>query len=139
MKRSEQFEKGFAIRREVLGAEYVDASFAKANEFNIAMQELTTEWCWGATWSRPVLSRKTRSIMNIVMLTALNRSNELRLHVRGAVNNGCTKDEIREALLHATVYCGVPAGLEGFKVANEVLIEMGKVDPTPVQDLAEVE
>lgn len=133
MTRSAEFEKGYAIRREVLGAEHVDASFAKANAFTIAIQELTTEYCWGRAWGQPTLARKTRSLLNLGILTALNRGNELKLHLRGAVNNGCTADEISEALLQATIYCGVPAGLEAFKHANEVLTEMGKIDPTPLQ------
>jgi 4-carboxymuconolactone decarboxylase len=133
---SDTFRRGLEIRREVLGAEYVDGSLAKANEFTMSLQELTTEWCWGYAWSRPNLPRKTRSMINIAMLTALNRSNEVRLHIRGAVNNGCTVDEIREILIQATVYCGVPAGLDSFKVANEVLKEMGMIDDKPVNNVA---
>lgn len=122
------YEKGLALRREVLGAEYVDASIERANDFMMAFQHITTEWCWGYAWSRDTLDRKTRSLLNLAMLTALNRSAEIRLHVRGAVNNGVTVEEIRETLLHATVYCGIPAGLDAFKAANDVLKEMGKVD-----------
>lgn len=126
------FAKGLQIRREVLGSEYVDRSIASANEFNLPFQQLTTEYCWGYAWSRPGLSRKTRSLFNLVMLTALNRSSELRLHLHGALNNGATVEEIRETLLHATIYCGIPAGLEAFKVATEVLKEKGLIT-APVQ------
>ena len=119
------FERGLALRREVLGAEYVDKSLQSANEFMMAFQRITTEWCWGYAWTREGLDRKTRSLINLAMLTALNRSPEVKLHVRGALNNGVTIDEIKEVLLHATVYCGIPAGLDAFKAANEVLKESG--------------
>ena len=119
------FNEGLKLRREVLGAEYVDKSLANANDFTMAFQRITTEWCWGYAWGRPGLDRRTRSLLNLAMLTALNRAAEIKLHVRGAINNGLTVDEIKEALLHATVYCGIPAGLDAFKAANEVLTEMG--------------
>jgi 4-carboxymuconolactone decarboxylase len=125
MPNSPLFEKGLKVRREVLGAEYVDKSLATANEFMQDFQEITTEWCWGYAWTRPGLDRKTRSMLNLAMLTALNRAPEIKLHVRGALNNGLTVDEIKEVLLHATVYCGIPAGLDAFKAANEVLKEAG--------------
>lgn len=115
-----RFEEGLKIRREVLGREHVDASLARADEFTSPLQELITEYCWGTVWSRPGLNRKTRSLINIAMLTALNRPHELKLHIRGALNNGCTKDQIREVLLQAAVYCGVPAAVDGFRVAKEV-------------------
>jgi 4-carboxymuconolactone decarboxylase len=121
------FKKGLELRREVLGKDYVDNSLANANEFTQAFQEITTEWCWGYAWSRPGLDRKTRSMINLAMLTALNRAPELKLHVRGALTNGVTVEEIKEILVQATIYCGVPAGLDAFKAANEVLKEMGKV------------
>lgn len=121
------FEKGLKLRREVLGKDYVDTSMANANEFMQAFQEITTEWCWGYAWTRPGLDRKTRSMLNLAMLTALNRSPELKLHVRGAITNGVSVEEIKEVLLHATIYCGIPAGLDAFKTANEVLKEMGLV------------
>jgi 4-carboxymuconolactone decarboxylase len=121
------FDRGLAARREVLGAEYVDGSLKSANEFMMAFQRMTTEWCWGYAWTRPGLDRKTRSLVNLAMLTALNRAPEIKLHVRGALNNGVTVDEIKEVLLHATVYCGIPAGLDAFKAANEVLKEAGAV------------
>ncbi len=121
------FEAGLKVRREVLGADYVDASLANANDFTMAFQHITTEWCWGYGWDRPGLDRKTRSMLNLAMLTALNRVPEIKLHVKGALNNGVTIDEIKEVLLHATIYCGIPAGLDAFKAANEVLVEAGAV------------
>ena len=111
----------------MLGAEYVDKSLQSANDFMMAFQRITTEWCWGYAWTRPGLDRKTRSLLNLAMLTALNRSPEIKLHVRGALNNGVTVDEIKEMLIHATIYCGIPAGLDAFKAANEVLKEVGAV------------
>jgi 4-carboxymuconolactone decarboxylase len=121
------FERGLALRREVLGPDYVDKSLKAANDFTMAFQRLTTEWCWGYAWTRPGLDRKTRSLVNLAMLTALNRSPEIKLHVRGALNNGVTVDEIKEVLVHATIYCGIPAGLDAFKAANEVLKEVGAI------------
>jgi 4-carboxymuconolactone decarboxylase len=120
----ELFDRGLEVRRAVLGAEYVDNSLKSANDFMMAFQNITTEWCWGYAWTRPGLDRKTRSLINLAMLTALNRGPEVKLHVRGALNNGVTVEEIKEVLLHATVYCGIPAGLDAFKAANEVLKEM---------------
>lgn len=121
----ESFAKGLKTRREVLGAEYVDASIANADDFNRPMQELVTEYCWNEIWNRPGLDRKTRSIMNLCMITALNRPHELKLHVRGAINNGLTKDEIKEVFLQAAIYCGVPAAIDSFRNAKEVFKEMG--------------
>lgn len=118
---TDQFKKGLAIRREVLGAAYVDKSVNSSSEFMKPMQKLTTEWCWGEIWSRPGLERRTRSMLNLAMLTALNRPNEIRLHVRGAVNNGVSTQEMQEVLLQACIYCGVPAALDAFKVAQEVI------------------
>jgi 4-carboxymuconolactone decarboxylase len=131
---SERFEQGLAIRREVLGSDYVDGSLARADDFLMTFQRLTTEWCWGYAWTRPGLDRRTRSMLNLAMLTALNRPAELRLHVKGALTNGVTVEEIQEILLHATVYCGIPAGLDAFKAAHEVLRAEGVLqqpaDPT---------
>jgi 4-carboxymuconolactone decarboxylase len=107
--------------------EYVDNSLKSANEFMMAFQHITTEWCWGYAWGRPGLDKKTRSMINLAMLTALGKAPEIKLHVRGAINNGLSVDDIKEVLLHATVYCGIPAGLDAFKAANDVLKEMGKV------------
>ena len=121
----ELFDQGLKLRREVLGTEYVDGSLAKANDFMMAFQRITTEWCWGYAWGRPGLEKKTRSMLNLAMLTALNRPAEIKLHVKGALNNGVTVEEIKEILLHATVYCGIPARLDAFKVANQVLEEEG--------------
>jgi 4-carboxymuconolactone decarboxylase len=115
------FDKGLAVRREVLGADYVDASLSKADDFMMAFQHITTEWCWGYAWTRPGLDRRSRSMINLAMLTALGKPAELKLHVKGALQNGLSVDEIKEILLHATVYCGIPAGLEAFKAAHEVL------------------
>jgi 4-carboxymuconolactone decarboxylase len=120
---SKQFEDGLAVRREVLGPAYVDKALAEADDFTRPLQELVTEYCWGAVWTRPGLPRKTRSLLNLAMLTALNRPHEVRLHVRGALRNGCTKAEIMETLLQAAIYCGVPAAIDSFRVAKEVLNE----------------
>ena len=127
MSDNDLFEAGLKVRREVLGAEYVDASMAAADEFMVPFQRMTTEWCWGAAWTRPGLDRRARSLMNLAMLTALGKPNELKLHVVGALNNGLSVAEIREALLHATVYCGIPAGLEAFRAANQALQDAGAV------------
>lgn len=121
----ELFEKGLEIRREVLGAEYVDASIRKADDFTRPLQELVTKYCWGEIWSRPTLDRRTRSMINLAMLTALNRPHEVKLHVRGAIHNGVTKEEIREVLLQTAIYCGVPAAIDSYRAAGEVLREMG--------------
>jgi 4-carboxymuconolactone decarboxylase len=121
----DEFTRGFGPFP--LGREYVDRSLADVDEFNAAMQTLVTEYCWGEIWCRTGLDCKTRSIINLAMLTALNRPHELHTHVRGALNNGVTVDEIKEALIHATIYCGIPAGLDAFKVANEVLKEVGAI------------
>ena len=122
---TERFEAGLAVRREVLGAEYVEQALAGADSFNRDFQELATEFCWGGTWARGVLDRKTRSILNLGMLSALNRPEEFKLHFRGALTNGCTLDELREVLLQIAVYCGIPAGVEAFRLAREVLREQG--------------
>jgi 4-carboxymuconolactone decarboxylase len=129
MASNEQFEKGLEVRRAVLGAEYVDRSLSTADDFMMAFQEITTEWCWGYAWTRPGLERRTRSMLNLAMLTALGKPAELKLHVKGALNNGLTADEIKEILLHATVYCGIPAGLDAFKAAHEVLKAEGALKP----------
>jgi 4-carboxymuconolactone decarboxylase len=122
-----KLEIGQQTRREVLGSDHVDRSLAQATEFARPMQELVTEYCWGAVWSRPGLPRGVRSLLNIVMLTALGRRHELELHVRGAVNNGVTPEEIQEALLQAAVYCGVPAAMDAMRGAEQVLRELGSV------------
>ncbi|PSW20539.1 4-carboxymuconolactone decarboxylase [Photobacterium sanctipauli] len=120
---SDKFEQGLAIRRQVLGAEYVDNSINNATDFTMPMQELVTKYCWGEVWGRDTLPLKTRSMINLAMITALNRPHELKLHVRGALNNGCTKEEIREVLLQTAIYCGVPAAIDAFRTAKEVIDE----------------
>ena len=114
------FDQGLKTRREVLGADYVDAALAAADEFTRPLQEHITQYAWGDVWNRPGLDRRTRSLLNLAMLTALNRSHELRLHVKGALRNGVTRDEIREVLMHTTIYCGIPAAMDSFRVAREV-------------------
>jgi 4-carboxymuconolactone decarboxylase len=121
----ELYEKGMAIRKSVLGAEYVDKALASADDFNRPMQELTTEYCWGWCWGREGLDKKTRSIINLAMISALNRPHEVKAHVKGAIHNGLTKDEIREVLLQVAIYCGIPAGVDSFRAAKEVFTEMG--------------
>jgi 4-carboxymuconolactone decarboxylase len=120
------FDKGLEVRKAVLGAEFVENSINSADDFNRPLQELVTEYCWGAVWTREGLSRKTRSMLNLAMLTALNRPHELKMHVRGALRNGGSKEEIREVLLQATIYAGVPAGVDAFRVAREALSEAAK-------------
>jgi 4-carboxymuconolactone decarboxylase len=115
------FERGLEIRKAVLGAEHVEASLRNADAFSLPLQELVTSYCWGAVWGREELPRRTRSLLNLAMLTALNRPHELKLHVRGALNNGCTREEIREVLLQAAIYCGVPAAIDAFRSAREAL------------------
>lgn len=118
------FDKGLKTRREVLGADYVDASIAGADDFNRPLQELVTEYCWGDIWQRPGLAKRDRSLINLAMLTALNRPHELKLHLRGALRNGVTKDEIQEVLLQTAIYCGVPAAMDSFRVARELFKDM---------------
>lgn len=119
---SELFDQGIAVRREVLGDAYVDRALATQDEFGQPLQELVTEYCWGKVWARPGLDRKTRSLVNLGMLTALNRPHELEVHIEAALNNGCTEAEIQEVLLQSVIYCGVPAGVDSFRVARAVLV-----------------
>jgi 4-carboxymuconolactone decarboxylase len=121
--RKDLYDAGLKVRREVLGADYVDKALAGADDFNRPLQELVTEYCWGSIWTRPGLSRKTRSLLNLAMLTALNRPHEVELHVRGALNNGVSTDEIMEVFLQAAIYCGVPAAIDSFRIAKKVLAE----------------
>jgi 4-carboxymuconolactone decarboxylase len=123
--RSEKFERGLKTRKAVLGFDYVDRSLEQADDFSWAMQQLTTEWCWDEIWNRPGIDRRSRSILNLGMIAALNRPHELKLHVRGAINNGLTKDELKEIFLQIGVYCGVPAAMDSFRIAREVFKEMG--------------
>lgn len=119
-----RYERGLEVRREVLGVDHVARSLENATPFSEPVQKLVTEYCWGEIWSRPGLDRRSRSLINLSMITALNRLHELGLHVRGAINNGVSRDEIREVLLQTAIYCGVPASLESFRVAEQVLSEM---------------
>ncbi|KSV84157.1 AMP-binding protein [Sinorhizobium sp. GL28] len=121
---SELFKKGLKIRKEVLGAEYVEAALRSADDFTVELQELITAYSWGEIWSRPGLDRKTRSLLNIAIATTANRSGELKLHVRGAINNGVSKGEIKEVLLQCAVYCGAPAAVDGFRLAKEAFSEL---------------
>ncbi|MHB8828629.1 MAG: carboxymuconolactone decarboxylase family protein [Syntrophales bacterium] len=119
-----RYEEGLAVRKAVLGDEYVEKSLRSANEFTRPMQELVTEYCWGEIWTRPGLDRKTRSFLNLAMLTALNRPHEIRLHVIGALNNGVTREEMMEVFMQSAIYCGVPAALDAMGVAREVFAEI---------------
>jgi 4-carboxymuconolactone decarboxylase len=119
------FEKGLKTRREVLGADYVDNAIQNADDFNRPLQELVTEYCWNEIWNRPGLDRRTRSIINLSLLTALNRPHELRLHLRGAINNGLSKEDIQEVFMQTAIYCGVPAAIDSFRTAKEVFKELG--------------
>ncbi|HUB71532.1 MAG TPA: carboxymuconolactone decarboxylase family protein [Acidimicrobiales bacterium] len=120
----ETYEQGMNVRREVLGAEHVDRSLSQVSDFARPVQELVTEYCWGIVWSRDGLERKTRSLLNLAMLTALNRSHEFGAHVRGALANGASVAEIQETLLQTAIYVGVPAALESFRVADAILREI---------------
>ncbi len=120
----ELFERGLEVRKSVLGAEYVEKSLANADEFTKPLQRLVTEYCWGAVWGREELPKKIRSLINIALLSTLNRPNELKIHVKGAIRNGCTKEEIREVLLQVGIYSGVPAAVDSFRLAKEALAEM---------------
>ena len=119
----EVFERGKAIREEVLGTEYVTAALKNVDDFNRDFQALVTEYCWGAGWGRGVLPKKTRSMLNLVMLSALNRQHEFELHFKGAIRNGCTIDELREVLIQVAIYCGIPAGVEAFRNARKILAD----------------
>ena len=120
----DRFDKGLDARKAVLGAEYVDKSLASADDFNQEFQELLTEYCWGACWGDDTLDRKQRSLLNLGMIAALNRMHEWELHLKGALRNGWTRDEIRAVLLQIAVYCGMPTGVECFRIARRVFAEM---------------
>lgn len=124
--RSDKYKAGMAVRREVLGDEYVDKALTSATEFTKPLQDLVTENCWGEIWARGVIPKKTRSLITIATLAALRASTELKTHVLGALRNGCTVEEIQDVLLHATVYCGVPAGVEAFRAAKDVIEDWQK-------------
>ncbi len=119
-----KFEEGLQIRRTALGNEYVDKAIAQMDELSRPLQELVTEYCWGTIWTRPQLPRKIRSMVTLAILSALNRPHELKIHIRGALNNGCTKEEIREVLLQTAIYCGVPAAVDSFRVMREVFARL---------------
>lgn len=120
----ELFERGLQTRREVLGSDYVDQALKTADDFSRPLQELVTQYAWGDVWNRPGLPRRDRSLLVLAMLVALNRPHELKLHLRGALNNGVTRDEIREVFLQAAVYCGAPAAMDSFRVARELFKEL---------------
>jgi 4-carboxymuconolactone decarboxylase len=122
----EKFEKGLEIRKAVLGKEYVENSLKNADDFSLPMQELSTEYCWGHVWGREGLSRRDRSMINLAMISALNRPHELKLHVKGALTNGVSREEIREILLQVAIYCGIPAGIDSFRLAKEAFAELEK-------------
>ena len=124
--RKDLAERGLKIRREVLGDKYVDAAMNNVTDFNRPLQELLNEYCWGAAWGRDGLTRKERSMINLAMLTALGRTHEVETHVRGALNNGLTQQQIAEVLLQTAIYCGVPAAIDSFRAANKVIAEYGK-------------
>lgn len=121
----EKFENGLATRRKVLGDAYVDKSLASADDLGWPMQKLVTEYCWDEIWNRPGLDHRSRSILNLGMISALGRAHELKAHVRGAINNGITVEELREVFLQVAVYCGFPAALDSWRIARETLNEMG--------------
>ena len=121
-----RFDKGLQVRTAVLGKDYVEASMKSADDFNRPFQELVTEYCWGAVWGREELPRKTRSMLNLAMISILNRPHELRVHIKGALVNGVTKDEIREIFMQVAIYAGVPAGVDSFRIAREVFAEIDK-------------
>jgi 4-carboxymuconolactone decarboxylase len=125
---SESFRRGLDVRKQVLGDQHVERSLSRVSEFSEPVQRLVTEHCWGDIWTREGLDHRTRSLLNLAMLTAMNRMHEFAVHVRGAVRNGCTQAEIQETLLQAGVYCGAPAALESFRVAERVLAEMTETD-----------
>jgi 4-carboxymuconolactone decarboxylase len=120
----EVYDTGLSIRKQVVGEQYVNASLASADDFNADFQSLVTEYCWGAVWGREGLDLKTRSMLNIAMISALNRPHELKLHVQGAIRNGVTSEEIREILMQVAIYAGVPAGVDGFRIAREAMNEL---------------
>jgi 4-carboxymuconolactone decarboxylase len=120
----ELFKRGLEIRKAVLGKEYVEKSLATADDFSRPMQELSTEYCWGRIWSRPGLSRRDRSLINLAMISALNRPHELKIHVKGALTNGVTREEMCEVFLQVAIYCGIPAGIDSVRIAREALAEV---------------
>jgi 4-carboxymuconolactone decarboxylase len=124
----EVLERGLEIRKAVLGREFVERSYISSDDFNRPLQDLVTEYCWGAVWGREELPRKIRSMLNLAMLSALNRPHELKMHIRGALTNGVSREEIREIFLQVAIYCGVPAAVDAFRTAREVLAEIDQND-----------
>ena len=122
---SKQYKTGLRIRKEVLGDEYVEASLSKADDFNRDFQKMVTEYCWGGSWGRGILSKQQRSILNLGMLAALNRGQEFKLHFKGAITNGLTLPELREIIIQLSIYCGIPAGIEAFRLARQVFKDEG--------------
>ncbi|NWK79742.1 carboxymuconolactone decarboxylase family protein [Aquitalea sp. LB_tupeE] len=129
----ETFEQGLSIRKAVLGEDYVNQALSNADELSMPLQQLVTEYCWGTVWAREGLPRKTRSLINLGMIAALNRPHELKLHVRGALNNGCSKEEVVEAILQIAIYCGVPAAVDAMRIAREVFAETGSSQTSSTQ------
>lgn len=127
------FEKGLTLRKAVLGEAYVEKSLGAADAFNQDFQRLVTEYCWGAGWGRTALSLRDKSLLNLVMLGALNRPHEFKIHLKGALTNGCTVEEIKDTLIQLAIYAGIPAGVEAFRLAREVLTEAGVDLSTPVE------
>lgn len=129
---SDQFERGLKCRKEVLGEAYVEAALEKVDDFGRDFQEMVTEYCWGGTWGRGLLEKRERSILNLGMLAGLGKSHEFKLHFKGALTNGLTIPELREILIQIAVYCGIPAGIEAFRLAREVFaaegIDVSKID-----------
>tara|TARA_E500000331_G_C17218214_1_gene696839 strand:- start:412 stop:798 length:387 start_codon:yes stop_codon:yes gene_type:complete len=122
--KNEKFKNGLVTRKEVLGESYVENSLSKANDFTMDIQKLATEYCWDEIWNRPGLDRKSRSLLNLGMLASMNKTQELKAHIKGALNNGLTKDELKEVFLQVAIYCGLPVALENFRLAQEVLNEI---------------
>jgi len=121
---SDKFKRGLATRRAVLGDAYVDKALAAATDFNWPIQQLATEYCWDEIWNRPGLDRRSRSLLNLGMIAALNRPHELKAHIRGALTNGLTRAELQEVMLQIAAYCGMPAGIDSFRIAKEVFEEV---------------
>ena len=122
----EMFDRGLEIRKKVLGAEFVERSLSTADEFNMPMQELTTEYCWGAVWGREGLPHRTRSMLDLAMISVLNRPHELKMHIKGALKNGVAEAEVREIFLQVAIYAGIPAGVNSFRIAREAFAEVEK-------------
>jgi 4-carboxymuconolactone decarboxylase len=125
------YQRGLEIRKAVLGNQYVEKSLASVDDLSRPMLELATEYCWGRVWSRPGLARRDRSLLNLAMLSALNRPHELKIHVKGALTNGVTREEICEIFLQVAIYCGVPAGIDSVRIAREAFAEVDAAKESP--------